>query len=234
MRRGDFSASADPADRSGDRPAVRRQSDSGRAGSIRGAALLLGFIPAPNLPGTTQNYHVSTTSHSTSDSVSLRLTQNLSPTRAAGARRRRRGGRGGGGRGGGLAADAAGGGGRGRGTNIMLNAQLQYRRNQNEALNVFPEPGRRRRTNTSISAPISLNIAARPLDPERHRQPDARATSQSTNAFAGAQNVAARGRHSVSERRVDRSAELGRAEPVVFRLHRRAQRRGQHAGPTIG
>src|SRR5439155_6704219 len=101
-----------------------------------------------NLPGTTQNYHVSMTSHSTSENFSARITQNLSPTVAQG-----RGG-GGGGRGGGGFGGGFGGGGRGgfggpaggavrggRGTSVMLNAQLQYRRNSNEALNVFPNLG---------------------------------------------------------------------------------------------
>ncbi len=48
-----------------------------------GAATLMRFIPRPNLPGTTQNYHLSTTAHSSSESVSLRLTQNLSRTAAS-------------------------------------------------------------------------------------------------------------------------------------------------------
>ena len=41
---------------------------------------LLGFIPPPNLPGDQLNYHTSTVAHSSSDSLSLRFTQNLSPT----------------------------------------------------------------------------------------------------------------------------------------------------------
>src|SRR6185295_11615254 len=140
MRQGDFSATAiQLIDPKTGQPFSGNQIPAGRIDP--GAAVLLGFLPAANLPGTTQNYHVSTTTHSTSDSVSLRLTQNLSPTLPAGGRGGAGGGRGGGGRGGGFGGGRGGPGGRGRGTNIMLNAQVQYRRNQNEALNVFPNLG---------------------------------------------------------------------------------------------
>ena len=44
-----------------------------------GAVSLLRFLPAPNLPGTSQNFQASRTSQSTSDAVSLRITQNFSP-----------------------------------------------------------------------------------------------------------------------------------------------------------
>ena len=63
------------------------------------AASLLRFIPSPNLPGDQHNYHVTTTAHSSSEAVSVRVVQNLSPTVAEGGRGggRRAGGFGGGG-----------------------------------------------------------------------------------------------------------------------------------------
>ena len=141
-RNGDFSCELHPVGRSR-RPASRSPATRFRAephGS-RGAGDSLGLHPAAERAGRghRENYHVSTTAHSSSEAVSLRLTQNLSPTvtgrpgrvrevrRAAAAWwrwwrwRRGRGGH----------ADA-------RGTNIVLNAQLQYRRNETQALNVFP------------------------------------------------------------------------------------------------
>ena len=128
-----------PACRSQDRPAVSgNQIPASRIDPAR--TVLLPYIPAPNLPGTQQNYHVSTTAHTSSDSLSLRLTQNCrrrsrqGAVAAVGWRRRRPW------RPGGSAVPAVRPW-RRRGTNIVLNAQLQYRRNETEALNVFPDLG---------------------------------------------------------------------------------------------
>src|SRR4029079_13922936 len=41
------------------------------------ALVLLGFLPPPNQDGTTQNFHYVTSTRSSSDQVSLRLTQLL-------------------------------------------------------------------------------------------------------------------------------------------------------------
>ena len=65
MRNGDFSGSGMQLVDPEHRPAVRRQSDSGEPRSIRARRRCSAYIPKPNLPGTTQNYHVSTTAHST-------------------------------------------------------------------------------------------------------------------------------------------------------------------------
>ena len=70
----------------------------------------------------------------------------------------------------------------------MLNAQLQYRRTETEALNVFPNLGGTT-TNTSISAPISLNVA-RGRSIQNFTVNLTHATVQSTNAFSGTDNVA--------------------------------------------
>jgi hypothetical protein len=106
MRTGDFSASPialiDPAT---GQPFPGNQIPTGRIDPS--AASLLQFIPAPNLPGSAENFHVSTTVHSSSEAISLRLIQNLSRTVAQGGGRGAPGGRG-------------RGPGAGRGTNIVL------------------------------------------------------------------------------------------------------------------
>ncbi len=61
------------------------------------ATALLQYIPLPNLPGTTQNYHEVTSAESNSDSVNLRLIHNFGPVPAQGNRAPGGGGRGGGG-----------------------------------------------------------------------------------------------------------------------------------------
>jgi len=194
MRLGDFSASSisliDP--RTG-LPFPGNQIPAGRIDP--GSAQLLSFIPSPNLPGTTQNYHVSTTSHTTSENFSARITQNLSPTVVQG-RGGAGGGRGGGGFGGGFGGGRGGFGGPGglaagrggRGTNIMLNAQVQYRRNSTELPNVFPNLGGQT-TNTTISVPIGLNIVRNRVI-QNVTMNLTHSDVQATNAFSGVANVA--------------------------------------------
>ena len=57
------------------------------------ALALLQFIPEPNLPGTTRNYHYTTTTPSVNDALNARVTHTLAGTGRGG-----RGGRGGAGR----------------------------------------------------------------------------------------------------------------------------------------
>jgi hypothetical protein len=191
MRRGDFSSSPiqliDP--RTG-QAFASNQIPSSRVDP--GSAYLLSFIPAPNLPGAAQNYHVSTTSHSSSDNFSARLTQNLSPTVATNGRGGpggRGGGFGGGFGGGGRGGFGAPGGRGGRGTNINLNAQVQYRRTTTEALNVFPNLGGQT-TNTTLSVPIGLNVVRNRVL-QNFNVNVTHSSVQSTNAFSGVDNVAA-------------------------------------------
>ena len=184
MRSGDFSSS--PAQLID--PATGQTFPANQIPASRidpSAASLLRFIPAPNLPGTTRNYHVSTTARASSNALNLRLIQNLSPTATAGAGGGAggRGGFGGGGFGGGRF-----GGGRGRGTNIVLTGQLQYRRNETQALNVFPDLGSDT-TNTSVSAPITLNVA-RGRSIQNITVNVAHTSATTTNAFSNSQNVA--------------------------------------------
>ena len=188
MRAGDFSESSlqliDPATGqafAGNRIPADRVDPS--------SAALLQYIPAPNLPGTTRNFHVSTTARTSSNQVNVRITQNLSSRANADGRG------GGGGRGGfGGPGGFGGGGGRGgrfgggRGTNISLNGQLQWRRNTTEALNVFPDLGGET-TNTSISAPITLNVQ-RGRSIQNINVNVTHTTATTINAFAGTQNVA--------------------------------------------
>jgi hypothetical protein len=115
------------------------------------ARALLQYIPSPNLPGTTRNYHYTTTTESVGDNISGRLTHNFTPGAAGrGAGRGEFGGRGGAGRGG-----------RGQqGTTVLLNGQVQYRRSNGERINVFPTLGGLNES-SSLAVPISLNIAHR-------------------------------------------------------------------------
>jgi len=65
------------------------------------AQALLQYIPLPNLPGTTQNFHEVTSAQSNSDSVNLRLIHNFGPAPKPGQGIRIIGGESGGGQGGG-------------------------------------------------------------------------------------------------------------------------------------
>jgi hypothetical protein len=148
-----------------------------------GSEVLLAYIPMPNLPGDSRNFHYTTTRDNASDSVNLRITHTLIGTgrggRGGGGGR---GGAGGGGRGGGL-----GGAGRG-GTNVSLTGQVQYRRNDGEQVNVFPTLGGQTR-GSSLSVPIGVNI-------QRNRVQHAvnvnvsRSISESRNQYAYLVDVA--------------------------------------------
>ena len=97
------------------------------------AAGLLAYIPAPNLPGDTNNLHNVTTNKNDSESVNFRIQHNFNRPGQRGQRGQRGGnGGGGGGRGGG------GRGGRGAGT---LSFQLQYQRSAAKVNNPFPTIG---------------------------------------------------------------------------------------------
>ncbi|MGB2655179.1 MAG: TonB-dependent receptor [Candidatus Acidiferrum sp.] len=87
------------------------------------AQALLNYIPLPNLPGTSQNYHYVTATESNSDSVNLRLIHNFGPVPAQGARSS------GGGRG--------GGGGR-RGPRNNLNLGMNWTRSTTDIVGAFP------------------------------------------------------------------------------------------------
>ncbi len=145
---------------------------------------LLGYIPQPNLPGDQLNYHTSALSHSASDNVSLRFTQNLSANPLQNGRGGGRGGFGGGfGRGGfgGRAAQGQ------RGTTVVLQGQLQYRRNDTESLNVFPGLGSRT-VNQSVTVPVSVNIVHNRFI-NNFSINLTHSTVDTSNGFAGVSNV---------------------------------------------
>jgi hypothetical protein len=128
-RSGDFSALATPIFN----PATGQQFQFNDQPNVIDPAMitpqaqaLLQFIPLPNLPGTTQNFHEVTSSESISDSVNLRLIHNFGPVPAQGNR-----GPGGGGRGGG------GGGGRRRSQN-NLNMGLSWTKTTTDIVGAFP------------------------------------------------------------------------------------------------
>jgi hypothetical protein len=160
MRTGDYSAGPvqviDPATQ---QPFPGNQIPATRIDPA--AQSLLRFIPLPNLPGTTRNFHSTGTTQSALDNLSVRVTHNFTPAAAGG----RGGGRGGGGAPGGVrgAGGPGGRGGRGaaQGTSVNMTAQLQYRRNDNDQRNVLPTLGGRS-AGSNIGVPVSFNI--------RHKQ----------------------------------------------------------------
>ncbi len=145
------------------------------------AQSLLPYIPQPNLAGTQNNFHYSSTQPSAGDTVNLRVTHNFTPAVAGG----RGGGRGGGG-------GAGGRGGRGNqaatGTSVNMTAQLQFRRTDSDTLNVNPLLGGHS-ANRSLAVPVTFNI--------RHKRTMHTASinfsstsSTTTNHFSGITDVA--------------------------------------------
>lgn len=145
-----------------------------------GSLALLRFIPLPNLDGTSRNYHTVTTTNSTSDSITLRVTHAFTQAAA---------GRGGaGGRGGGVGG-RMGGAGRGAGqTLVNMTAQVQYRRNDNEQNNVLPLLGGQSKGN-SLAAPITLNISRNRVQHVINVNLS-RTTSTTANRYANIENIA--------------------------------------------
>src|SRR5688572_12087665 len=148
------------------------------------ALALLAYIPEPNIAGaTTQNFHTAGTTLSRSNSVSLRLNQNLTPTlpqRGAGP----------GGRGGGGGARGGGAGGRGgRGLTINLSTQIQYRGGDSEQFNIFPQLGGQSST-SSLTVPINLTVAKGRTN-NTFAVNIARNRSTTANGFAGLTDAAA-------------------------------------------
>ncbi len=151
------------------------------------AMALLGYIPEPNIAGaTTQNFHTAATVLSKSNSVSVRINQNLTPTlpqRGAGS-----GGRGGGAAAGGGGRGGAPGGQAGRGLTINLSAQVQFRGNQSEQFNVLPQLGGRTK-GTSVTVPINLTVAKGRTN-NTFAVNIARNSSTTSNAFSNLVDVA--------------------------------------------
>lgn len=189
MRNGDFSGSGiqlyNPAT---GQPFANNQIPLGQRSVA--AMSLLGYIPEPNIAGvTTQNFHTAAAVLSTSNSISVRLNQNLTPTLPQrGAGPGGRGGGAGGGRGGGAPGGGGPGGRGGRGLAINLSAQLQYRGNQSEQFNVLPQLGGHTE-GTSVTVPINLTIAKGRTN-NTIAVNIARNSSTTSNAFSNIVNVA--------------------------------------------
>jgi hypothetical protein len=125
-RQGDFSAiGVQLVD-----PMTRQPIPGNRISNINPAAQsLLQFIPTPNLPGVTNNFHYITSLTQNSDQIAIRLIHNF----GEGATFMPMGGRGGGGGGGGR----RGGGQNGR-TRNNINFNLNYNDSHNQVSNPFP------------------------------------------------------------------------------------------------
>jgi hypothetical protein len=147
-RNGDFSASSiQLINPSTGQPFLNNQIPSNLVNPV--SQSLLQYIPHATDQTTDQaNLVAQGITLATSNAISLRLIQNLSPTVATG----------GGGRGGGLGGGGRGGGRGGRGLSIVLNGQLQYRQSSNQTFNAVPMLGGTSQSR-SITAPISLNIS---------------------------------------------------------------------------
>ena len=145
------------------------------------ATALMKYIPAPNLDGVSQNFHNVTNYVTSADTVNLRITQNFTPN-VAGA----------GGRGGGFGGGFGGGRGGGRqnltGTAVNVTAQIQYRRGENNSVNISPLLGGHT-SSSSLAIPISVNV--------RHKRTMhsfnvnfSETKSSATNSYTGVTNVA--------------------------------------------
>ena len=168
MRGGDFGSLATPVLRSADRPAVRRQPDSVGRHSSASALSLLRFLPLPNLDGTTPQLPLrddERTRCPTASTCASRTTSRRPRGAAAGPAA-------------GAAAGAAAPGARGRrarrpraaqGTSVNMTTQLQYRRNDNDQVNVFPTLGGQN-IGSSLTVPVVAQHSAPPHEPQRQRQ----------------------------------------------------------------
>ena len=124
--------------------------------------LMNNYYPVPTVANSSiNNYLFQGVSPSASNSISLRITQNLSPTLATrGGGRGGAGGAGGGGRGGG-GGGAPAPGGRGRGPvrwNIMLNTQIQYRESNSTSISLDPGLGGGSKS-TATTVPVSITAS---------------------------------------------------------------------------
>ena len=180
QRAGDFSASRRDAHQSGHGPAVSQQPDSRRRRSRNRCCRT---FRSRTWRAPQNNFHYSSTQPSASDTINLRVTHNFTPAAA--------GGRGGGGRGGGGGAAAGAVGAatrRATGTSVNMTAQLQFRRTDNDTLNVNPLLGGHS-ANRSLAVPVTFNI--------RHKRTMHTASinfsstsSTTTNHFSGVTDVA--------------------------------------------
>ncbi len=96
------------------------------------ARALLRFIPVPNLPGTSRNFHYTTSSDSLSNATTVRIAHQFTPSTAASRPPAAR-------------------------TTASLVAQVQIRHNRSEQVNVFPALGGTSRS-TTVAVPVTVNL----------------------------------------------------------------------------
>ena len=149
LRAGDFSGAGVVIDPLTGLPFAGNQIPANRISPA--AATLLQFIPLPNTDAIRNNFHYTTTTRSALDNVNLRVIQSFTPIAPNG-----RGGFGGlGGRGG--AGRFAGGRSGRQGTNVVLTAQMQYRRTHSDQANIFPTLGGQT-SGWNLALPVTLNV----------------------------------------------------------------------------
>lgn len=154
------------------------------------ALALLNVIPVANQSGLVDNFRTTATTLTTSNAVSFRLTQNLTPNlpqRGRGAGGAGGGGGRGGGGGGGGGFGRGGPGGRGRGLTMNLNVQLQYRESAGEQFNVVPALSGTTK-NTSFTLPVSFTVAKGRTN-NTFTVNVAHTNNTSTNQFSNVTNV---------------------------------------------
>lgn len=131
IRAGDFSSVSTPViDPATGGPFANRRIPDERVHPA--ARALLRFIPMPNLPGTTRNFHYTTTSDSLSNATTMRITHQFQPAQPASRPPAAR-------------------------TVASLVAQVQIRHNRSEQVNVFPALGGTGRT-TTVAIPVTVNV----------------------------------------------------------------------------
>ncbi|HWK10279.1 MAG TPA: carboxypeptidase regulatory-like domain-containing protein, partial [Vicinamibacterales bacterium] len=149
LRAGDFSGAGVVIDPLTGLPFAGNQIPANRISPA--AATLLQFIPLPNTDAIRNNFHYTTTTRSALDNVNLRVIQSFTPVAPNG-----RVGFGGlGGRGG--AGRFAGGRSGRQGTNVVLTAQMQYRRTHSDQANIFPTLGGQT-SGWNLALPVTLNV----------------------------------------------------------------------------
>jgi hypothetical protein len=213
LRRGDFSSM----------PSAVINPDTGQpfAGNqipVSAAAQeLLRFVPLPNLPGETRNFHNTGISQSKTNQFSLRITHSITAPQAG---RGGRGGPAGAGRAGGVGAGPPGArgagpagqagaeaGARGRGQfqpplAVTLNGTINYRENNGDRLNVFPTLSATTK-GSSLSIPLGLMVR-KGRSNHTFNINISRTKSETLTPFAFTENVAAlAGIHGVSEDPLD-------------------------------
>src|SRR6185369_8311436 len=134
---------------------------------------LLNYIPLPNLPGNSQNFHYVTSATQNNDNLNLRVMHNFGPGGAGGPF----GGGGGGGRGGG-----------GAGTRNNINIGFNWSRSYSNSTNPFPSVSGTA-SSSGYNVPVGWTYGKGHLT-NNLRFTWNRSQNKSSNLYAGVLNVA--------------------------------------------